>query len=99
MDGRSRNAACHDWRTVLVEPHCVPGKLFHTEHQIPGFDLDGFCRSGTNEKSHVGTACGLRGIGETYPVHKNRAPPEGSQFARVLLTPPRLPPKTPPPNP
>ena len=49
--GSTWNASCHNRRTLLVQPHRISGKLFHSHYQIRGLHLDGLCRCSTDEKS------------------------------------------------
>ena len=56
MAGGFWNASRGHGRTVLVESYRLPGKLFYSDYPIPGLDLDGCRRCGTDEKSHGSAA-------------------------------------------
>ncbi len=46
------NGCCNSRRALLIQPYRVPGKLFHSGHQIPGRHLDGCGRRRTDEGIH-----------------------------------------------
>ncbi len=55
--GSSWNASRNNRRTLLVQPYRLPGKLFHSDYQIPGRHLDAFgCRS-TDERPQGSAHC------------------------------------------
>ena len=70
VDGRSWNACWRNRRTLLVQPYRVPGKLFHSDYQIPGHHLDAFGRRSTDERSQRSArrACRRFCVGRDLPV-------------------------------
>ena len=49
--GSAWNASRRHWRTLLIKPDRVPGKLLHTNHPLFGLDLDDCGRFGLYEAS------------------------------------------------
>ena len=55
--GNPWNGYCHNRRTLLVQSHCISGKLFYSHYQIRRLHLDGLYRCSTNEKSEGSAGC------------------------------------------
>jgi hypothetical protein len=55
--GSPWNGSCHNRRTLLVQSHCISGKLFYSHYQIRRLHLDGLYRCSTNEESEGSAGC------------------------------------------